>query len=146
MPSKNICFNPSGHDTYSPAYSHVSSVPISGTHNLVSFAGQIGRDDDHNVPEDLGAQVSIALANVDKCLESVNATKDDIVQVRQYIVDLLHDRDGEKNVPNPVRAKLYAEWMGGRKPPSTVLGVQSLANKELLYEIEVICVVENKAG
>ncbi|PVI02387.1 YjgF-like protein [Periconia macrospinosa] len=142
MPSENLCFNPPGHDTPVPVYSHISSVPISSTHNLVSFAGQIGRDSSNQVPKTLGAQVSIALANVDKCLDAANATKDDIVQVRQYIVNLLHDRDGATDVPDPERVKLYAEWMGGRKPPSTVLGVQSLALKEYLYEIEVVCVVK----
>ena len=119
MATKNTCFNPPGHETFSPAYSHISSVPISATHNLVSFAGQIGRDSSNQeIPQSLAAQVSIALANVDKCLDAVNATKNDIVQVRQYIVNLLHDRDGEVAVQDPSRAKLYAEWMGGRKPPS----------------------------
>ncbi|KAF2702921.1 hypothetical protein K504DRAFT_393542, partial [Pleomassaria siparia CBS 279.74] len=83
------------------------------------------------------SQVSISFANVDKCLEAVGATKGDIIQVRQYIVNLMRDGQG----PDPERARLYVEWMGGLKPPSTVLGVQALAVKELLYEIEVVCVV-----
>lgn len=119
MPSQNICFNPPGHGTPSAVYSHISSVPISNTHSLVSFAGQIGRaSSDQSIPESLGAQVSIALANVEKCLNAVGASKDDIVQVRQYVVNLLHNRDGEIGVPDPERARLYTEWMKGRKPPS----------------------------
>lgn len=59
--------------------------------------------------------------------------------MRQYIVNLLNDGRGQ----DPSRAKLYVEWMGGLKPPSTVLGVNALAHKDLMYEIEVIAVVQN---
>lgn len=43
---------------------------------------------------------------------------------------------------DPARAKLYTEFMGQHKPPSTLIGVQSLAHKDLLYEIEVLVVLD----
>ncbi|KAF2790151.1 YjgF-like protein, partial [Melanomma pulvis-pyrius CBS 109.77] len=119
-------------------YSHISRIPISPNSTLVSFAGQIGRDSSNlNIPTTLAEQCTIAFANVDKCLEAVGAKKEDIIQVRQYIVNLLRDGQGQ----DPERAKRYAEWMGGLRPPSTVLGISALAHKDLLYEIEIICVV-----
>ncbi|KIV87997.1 hypothetical protein PV10_09176 [Exophiala mesophila] len=138
--SKNQTFNPPGHDTWSPTYSHISSTPISATHNLISFAGQVGGNSStHHVPGTLGEQVALALSNVDRCMAAAGATKADIIQVRQYVVNLLPQ--------DPVRAKLYTEWLGDAvKPPSTLIGVQSLAAPELLYEIEVVAVVESGRG
>ncbi|KAF2652429.1 YjgF-like protein [Lophiostoma macrostomum CBS 122681] len=140
-PSQNECFNPPSHTPAVPTYSHISRIPISPTHTLISLAGQIGRDSrTHITPPTFIEQVKISFANVDKCLDAVGATKADIVQVRQYIVDLLR---GGKGV-DPEYRGLYAEWMGGCKPPSTVLGVQCLAAREYLFEIEVVCVVRNR--
>lgn len=138
--SKNQTFNPPDHNTWSPTYSHISSIPISATHKLISFAGQVGGDSStRHVPSTLGEQVAVALSNVDKCMAAAGATKADIIQVRQYVVNLLPQ--------DPVRASLYTQWLGdGIKPPSTLLGVQSLAAPELLYEIEVVAVVESGRG
>ena len=130
-------FNPTGHDTWSPTYSHVSRIPISSTHSLISFAGQIGADSStRHIPSTLGEQVTLALANVDNFLTAAGATKRDIIQVRQYVVNMLPQ--------DPERAKLYTAWLGDDvRPPSTLLGVQSLATKELLYEIEIVAVVKS---
>jgi enamine deaminase RidA (YjgF/YER057c/UK114 family) len=78
--------------------------------------------------------VELALVNLQKCLDAAGAKKTDIVSVRQYIVNLLdQDFDG--------RVKLYRQFMEGHTPPSTLIGVQALAARELLYEIEVMAVV-----
>lgn len=133
-------FNPEGHPTAAPTYSHISRISISPTATLVSIAGQVGQDSaTGNLPTTLGEQCSIAFANVDKCLKAVKATKKDIVQVRQYVVDLLRGGKG----PDPERAKRYSEWMGGLTPPSTLLGIDALYRAEALYEIEVVCVVNH---
>ena len=58
--------------------------------------------------------------------------------MRQYVVNMLPQ--------DPIRAKLYMEWMEGHKPPSTLIGVQSLATEDLLYEIEVMVVVGVSEG
>ncbi|OAL44451.1 YjgF-like protein [Pyrenochaeta sp. DS3sAY3a] len=137
-------FNPANHNTFSPTYSHISRVPISATHSIVSFAGQIGHDSATNsIPPTLGEQCSLAFANVDKCLEAAGATKKDIIQVRQYVVGLLKRGEGGRG-QDPERAKRYLEWMGDLRPASTLLGVEALANEDLVYEIEVVCVVRNQ--
>jgi enamine deaminase RidA (YjgF/YER057c/UK114 family) len=134
MSSQNKTFNPPGMEPWSPAYRHISRVPISAEADLISFAGQIGRGPGSNdVASSFAEQVSAALANVDVLLQHVGATKQDIVQVRQYVVNLLPQ--------DPARVKLYMEWIGDARPPSTLLGVQALADKRMLYEIEVVCVV-----
>ena len=134
MSTHNETFNPPNHPPFAPTYSHISRVPISDSATLISFAGQVGADSSTgDIPPTLGEQVKVALANVDTCLTAAGATKKDIVQVRQYVVNL-HPVDS-------IRGKLYSEWMDGIKPPSTLVGVQSLASEKLLYEIEVVAVV-----
>lgn len=131
-------FNPTTHIPFHPSYSHICSTPLLPTSKLITIAGQIGRFGDpssgNTTPSSFLEQVSIALQNVQTCLEAAGAKKTDIVQVKQYVVDIAgHDYKG--------RVELYVEWMGGHKPPSTLIGVQGLATKELLYEIEVMAVV-----
>jgi enamine deaminase RidA (YjgF/YER057c/UK114 family) len=146
--SKPQNFNPSGHATASPAYSHISRLPLSPTTTLITLAGQVGVRTDlptpgtnaTTTPPTLGEQCAIAFANVDKCLAAAGASKSDIVHVRHYVVDLLRDGQGQ----DPARQERYLEWMGELRPPSTLLGVQALAAPGLLYEIDVVCVVRQE--
>ena len=101
MSSQNQTFNPPNHPSFAPTYNHISRVPISEIADLVSFAGQIGRDSNGHTPKTLSEQVTVAFANVDRCLEAVGASKGDIIQVKQYVVNLLP--------VDPARAKLYTE-------------------------------------
>lgn len=136
-------FSPLGLETFSPTYSHISRTALSPISTLISFAGQIGADTSNgnrNIPSSLAEQCDLAFANVDKCLAAAGARKDDIVQVRQYVVDLLRGGAGQ----DPERAKRYVAWIGELRPPSTLLGVQALAAPGLLYEIEVVCVVHHE--
>ncbi|EMD67038.1 hypothetical protein COCSADRAFT_33924 [Bipolaris sorokiniana ND90Pr] len=141
MPTWAQNFNPEGQTTFSPTYSHVSRVPISSTTTFVSIAGQLGVDaTTGSIPPTLSEQCQLAFTNVDRCLQAAGACKGDIVQVRQYVVNLLRDGQGQ----DPDRAKLYVEWMGELRPPSTVLGVQALVHRDLLYEIEIVCLVREQ--
>ncbi len=102
---------------------------------LLTLAGQIGRDSETgNIPSTLAAQVEVALKNVGKCLEASNAKITDIVRVQQFVVDLLSQDSS--------RAQAYLKFMGEHRPPSTLIGVNALAGKELLYEIEVTAVAK----
>jgi enamine deaminase RidA (YjgF/YER057c/UK114 family) len=141
--SKVETLSPSGHPPFSPTYSHISRVALSPTTEQISFAGQVGAKVDptgkspSHIPASLGDQCSLAFANVDTCLAEVGATKADIIQVRQYVVDLLRGGKGQ----DPERAKRYVQWMGDARPPSTLLGISALAHPDLVYEIEIVCVV-----
>jgi enamine deaminase RidA (YjgF/YER057c/UK114 family) len=128
-------FNPEDHAPFRPTYSHISVTTLEPTTKLVSFAGQIGHDSTTDkIPPAFIDQVDLALQNVQKCLDAVGAKKTDIVSVRQYVVDLL-EQDSVK------RGEVYEKFMDGYKPPSTLIGVQALAAKGVLYEIEVLAVV-----
>lgn len=143
--SKVEIFNPQGHPSSARSYSHVSTIPISSTKKLVSLAGQTGTDPSttaENAPP-LRDQVRIALANVDKCLAAVGATKKEIVSHREYVVKLtsLSKADFE------AREEAFMEWWRSTEgdalpPPDTLIGVDSLWSKETLYEAEFVCVVD----
>ena len=140
-PAQLSNFNPEGQTTFSPTYSHISRVPITSNATLISIAGQLGVDaTTGSIPPTLSKQCQLALANADQYLQAAGACKGDIIQVRQYVVNLLRDGQGQ----DPERAKLYVEWMGDVRPPSTVLGVQALVHRDLLYEIEIICLVQER--
>ncbi|KAI6913382.1 hypothetical protein KC318_g6872 [Hortaea werneckii] len=138
-------FNPEGHPPQVPSYSHISSVPISSTHRLVSLAGQVGvpptataKDPIPSFPD----QVRAALENVDKCLAAAGVTKRDIVSNRQYVVKL------QSRSPEDFEAResIFCQWWRSTEgedslpPPDTYIGVDSLANPFVLYEIEIQCV------
>jgi enamine deaminase RidA (YjgF/YER057c/UK114 family) len=127
-------FSPENHPPFHPSYSHISTTTLHPTSKLISIAGQIGHDSTTNtIPTSFLAQVELALANVQTCLDAAGAKKTDIVSMRQYVVNALeHDYAG--------RVAIYEKFMDGHKPPSTLIGVEALAKKELLYEIEVMAV------
>lgn len=143
MSSKVEIFNPEGHPSQVPSYSHVSTVPISSTHRLVSFAGQVGVPPNASLDQVLpfSGQVRAALANVDKCLAAAGASKKDIVSNRQYVVKL-QSRDPKDF---DAREEIFMDWWKSTEgdrlpPPDTYIGVDSLASKHIQYEIEITCV------
>ena len=151
-------FNPPGHPPLAPSYSHISSIQISPTHRLVSFAGQTGTSagTDPSNPPSFPEQVRAALENVDKCLAAVGCTKRDIVMNRQFVVKLASE-GGLCQEDKNARSTLFLEWWNrpieGEKegqvlppPPDTLIGVDSLALREILFEIEITCIAKVQLG
>lgn len=143
MTSSVQIFNPEGHPSQVPSYSHISIVPLSSTHRLVSFAGQVGVPPNAS-PSEIPAfpdQVRAALANVDKCMAASGVSKKDIVSNRQYVVKL-QSRDPEDF---DAREEIFLQWWRSTEgdrlpPPDTYIGVDSLATKGIQYEIEIQCI------
>lgn len=122
-----------------PSYSHVCITPLHGSARLITVAGQVGiSPTDGSGPASFSEQVSIALANLSECLKAAGATPRDIVKTTHYTL-----RYGPED--HEVRGRLYGEFMGGDwRPPSTLVPVVALAEKALLYEIEVMAVVHSE--
>ncbi|RDW56518.1 hypothetical protein BP5796_13159 [Coleophoma crateriformis] len=130
-------FNPESLPSLHPSYSHISVTPLQPTSKLITIAGQVALDASTNtIPSSFGDQVELALANVKTCLDAAGAKITDIINVRQYIVNITeHDY--------ATRVALYGKFMDGHKPPNTLVGVQGLAKKEFLFEIEVMAVLSS---
>ena len=119
-----------------PAFTQMIVVPpnsrtaIIGGQNAVNAQGEIvGKGD-------FAAQTAQALKNLVTCLEAVDATVDDLIQVKIYM------KEGED-----LRAG-FGEWMkvwGQRNDPPLVTGlfVSALANPDFLIEIEATAVLKN---
>ncbi|KAK4896845.1 hypothetical protein LTR49_028095 [Elasticomyces elasticus] len=133
-------FNPPGYPSLAASYSHVSTVRISPTKRFVSFAGQTAT---LSTAMPLADQVGAALVNVDKCMAAAGVRKKDIVFNRQYVVKLasLTVEDSQ------ARERCLLEWWRRTEeerllPPGTLIGVESLAHKEMLFEIEITCIAD----
>lgn len=126
--------NPKGMHA-NPAFTQMIVLPantrtaIIGGQNAVNAEGEIvGKGD-------FAKQTAQALRNLVTCLEAVNATVDDLIQVKIYM------KAGED-----LRAG-FGEWMkvwGQRTNPPLVTGlfVSALANPDFLIEIEATAVLK----
>lgn len=136
-----IIYGPAAFNPQPPTYSHISSVPISATTRLVSFAGQTGAQRDANGtvshPAKLADQVRQALQNVDTCMKEAGVSKKHMVSNRQYVVHMMDLSDEEFKE----RGDIFMEWWRSTEgerppPPDTLIGVDSLAGKSVKYECE----------
>ncbi|KAK0251173.1 hypothetical protein B0A54_04540 [Friedmanniomyces endolithicus] len=139
-------FNPEGHPPAVPSYSHISIVQLSETTKLVSFAGQTylpSSASQSREPTPLAQQVRLALANVDTCMAAAGVTKKNIVSNRQYVVRMMELSEDDFNA----REDVFREWWKSTEgdslpPPDTLIGVHSLARKDISYEVEITCIAK----
>ena len=114
-------------------YSHVVTVRPG---RLAFIAGQVAVDEAGNTvgAGDLPAQTRQVFQNLERVLESVDATFDNVVKFTTYIV----------------RGQLVEEFVAGRTdvfsrifpnrdyPPNTLLFIDRLVHEEFLIEIEAV--------
>ncbi len=116
-------------------YSH--TVTVSGG-RTVYIAGQVAYNAQGEVvgKGDLRAQMRQALENLRLALAGSGASFKDIVKWNTYVV-------GFKPEQLPILREVRAEILKDVPPPaSTLIGVQALANPDLLIEIEAVAVVD----
>ncbi|MBW3115978.1 RidA family protein [Providencia rettgeri] len=112
---------PKGH------YSHCVTA-----NGLVFISGQLPVDKLGNAVIDVSfqKQASLVLDNLQACLDAVNCSKAQLVQVRVYIADMENW---------PLFNQIYANWMGDHRPARAVAGVAELHFGAAL-EIEAVAV------
>ncbi|KAI4670923.1 uncharacterized protein J4E88_009675 [Alternaria novae-zelandiae] len=140
--NKPHAFNPENVPEPPPTYNQVCITPIVPSSKLITLAGQTGLQKDHTIPSDIKEQAKGAYDSIHKCLAAAGATPRDIVHVRHYIVkETGNPEQDRKDVVDRGWGDIWIEFMDneadGHRPPDTVVGVASLAKKELLYECEV---------
>lgn len=98
---------------------------------LVEVAGSTGDDDSGNmVSPDMRAQVERTFANVARSLQAAGATGRDVIRVRMYVVGL----DADKHWP--IINEQMRNHFGARGPTATLVGIQSLAAPDILFEMD----------
>ena len=116
-------------------YSQV--VTIEGTGKMVLLGGKAGLTADGHIPETLAEQSKLTWENIDLALKAAGATREDVVEIEIFIVDLANID------PNPAYEDVRNFFPAGHKPVSMVIGVSALAIPELKMEINVRAIVED---
>lgn len=117
--------NPPGVHDSGGRYSHAAVVPTGLRRVVVS--GQVGMAADGTVPEDPGAQIAQAFANLRTVLASQGAGPAQIVKLTVFLTDRAH-------VAAYREARVSA--LDGHAPASTLLIVAGLADPRWVVEIE----------
>lgn len=121
----------------SPAYVQVGVAQ--GT-TLVYVSGQVARDGAGNPvgAGDLAAQLVQVYRNLAVALTAAGATFDDVVRLNAYVVDL-----GPAAIEQIMTGagEVFGDLPGNPVRPMTMVGVSSLAEPDLLIEVEAVAVL-----
>jgi len=115
-------------DMASLGFSHIS---VAEPGRLAVLSGQIAATpDSEHVPEDLAGQARLATANLAAALKDLNASVQDVVMLRVYVVNATSEAFGQAVAP-------LRELLGHEMPSITTIGVQALYKPEIKVEIEM---------
>ncbi len=116
-------------------YSHVAIVPAG---RQVHVAGQVAMNEARQLVGrgDLAAQAEQVYTNVAAALAGAGAKIADVFKMVTYVVDLTPDKAAA------VRAVRNRHFGDGPYPASTMVGVTSLVDPDLMIEVEVIALLE----
>lgn len=114
-------------------FSHVVSVKAD---QLIFCSGQAAQDKNGQVvgKGDFGKQLRKSMENIQISLEEAGSCMNDICRLKLYIVNL----DSEKM--NILTREMTAAFDIDALPANTLIGVQALADPDLLVEVEVTAV------
>jgi enamine deaminase RidA (YjgF/YER057c/UK114 family) len=121
--------------TWQDQFGYVQANEVSGVQRTLICSGQVSINAEGRPvhPEDMGAQLTQALDNLQAVLREAGTELSDVVRLNIYTTDL--DRFFEAY--GAVAERLAK---AGCQPASTILGVTHLAFPELLVEIEATAV------
>jgi len=112
-------------------------VTVEGNGKLVLLGGKAGLRPDGSIPKTLAEQSRLTWDNIDLALKAAGATREDVVEIQIFIVDLANIN------PEPAYQDVRDFFPKGHKPVSMVIGVSALAIPELQIEINVRAIVAN---
>lgn len=112
------------------AFKRYGYAPAVRAGDLLFISGQIGRKADGSCPDDLAQQVDIVFERTFEILRWVGLTKDDLVEVYSYHVDLPNSIDPFVEAKNRHLTPSFPAW--------TALGVAALALPQLKIEMRSI--------
>ena len=117
-----------------------SQISIAEPGRLAFLSGQVASTpgkaaatpgSSEGVPEDIAGQARSATASLAAALKDLNASPQDVVHLRVYVVDATYAA-----FQQVVTALL--EQVGDAKPSITTIGVQALYTPEIKVEIEMV--------
>ena len=116
-------------DMASLGFSHIS---VAEPGRLAFLSGQIAATPGSGeVPKDLAGQAKLATASLAAALKELEASAQDIVMLRVYVVNATSEAFGQAVTP-------LRELFGDAMPSITTIGVQALYKPEIKVEIEMV--------
>jgi 2-iminobutanoate/2-iminopropanoate deaminase len=108
-------------------YSHGVEVPAGS--RLVFCSGQLGIDAHGVVPESVEAQARLCFQAIAAILGEAGMTIEDLVRINAFVV-------GAEHLAGYM--KVRDEFVGNRRPASTLMIVQGFARPEFKVEVEAV--------
>lgn len=109
-----------------------SQISIAQPGRLAFVSGQVAwRPDSGAVPGSLAEQTAIVVDNLKSALDALEASPDDIVQMRIYLTDL-------RSETQAIAMTEILRFLDGARPSLTGIGVVALAAPELQIEVEMV--------
>ena len=101
---------------------------------ILFVSGQVPLDDDGNLvaPGDFDGQARRTFENLGRVLDEAGGSFGDIVKLTVYLTDMAR---------LPDYGRIKAEYIRGRPPASTAVGVTALAIPGLMIEVEATAVL-----
>jgi enamine deaminase RidA (YjgF/YER057c/UK114 family) len=116
-------------DMASRGWSHIS---VAEPGRLALLSGQVAAAPGiEEVPDDIAGQAKLATASLAAALQYLEATAQDIVMLRVYVVNATTEAFGQAMKP-------LRELLGDAMPSITTIGVQALYTPEIKVEIEMV--------
>lgn len=116
---------------WEPKVGYARAVQVGDT---AYISGTTGTDPSGKVlaPGDIYAQTVQSLRNIESALTRLGLTLDHVVRTRIYVTDISRWEEA---------GRAHAEFFGQVHPATSLLGVSSLVDPEMLVEVEAVAVV-----
>lgn len=116
--------------TVSPA-TYSNSVEVPEKHRLLVISGQLGTDENGQIPDNCEAQARLCLASIDRLLLEAGMSRQNVVRLNAYVTK----RDDIAGY-----AVARNEWVNNLDilPGSTLLVVSGFVRPEFLVEVEAL--------
>jgi enamine deaminase RidA (YjgF/YER057c/UK114 family) len=123
--------------------------------NTLYISGQVGRDENLQVVEDIESQFVQTFENVKKVLTAADATFDDVVEMITYHVTGVNLGDLQAQSPTaaepqqftipylPLFIKVKDRYFTHKFPTWTGVGITALSTPGLIVEIKCTAILEN---
>ena len=104
---------------------------------VVEIAGTTAVDSDGQIigVGDIGAQTEYIFKKIDNVLKEAGSNMSDVIRTRMYVTDI-----NNWEVVTRIHGNIFSEI----KPVSTIVEVSRLIDEELLIEVEISAVVNNR--
>lgn len=119
--------------TWQDPFGFVQGNEIEGAERVLECSGQVSFDADGSTlhPNDMGAQISAALDNLEAVLSSADMTLANVMKVTTFVTDM----DAYFEHRNLMKDRMTA---AGARHTHTLIGVAALARADIVVEIDAV--------